>query len=214
VAHELRTPLAAIRTASYNIRKKSDNPMLESNLENIDKKIIDSDQIIKNLLTYSHIKVPRYEQVDVCALMNECVSLAKELYHGYKVTVRMPARHPKNCVIEADPTQLKEVFTNVLNNAYESFPQQKGTIWLSVVTAGNYIKISVKDNGHGVDRDNLKRITEPFFTTKAKGTGLVLSICQQIIEMHNGKVKIESRANKGTTVTVILPITRSPAQPA
>ena len=71
---------------------------------------------------------------------------------------------------------------------------------------GGYLKAMVIDNGSGIDSENISRVFEPFFTTKSRGTGLGLAVCRQILNLHNGKIAIESVKDKGTTVTVSLPI--------
>jgi signal transduction histidine kinase len=210
VAHELRTPLAAIRTAAYNIDKKCPDPAIDSHIENIEKKVAESDQIIKNLLGYSSIKVPYYETVDVCALLEECLSLSKEIFHTYKVSVRKVFMCRDRCAIEADPVQLKEVFSNILHNAYESFKNRKGKLEIRGRLLNGYLKVSFKDNGCGIPVKYVGRVTEPFFTTKAKGMGLGLAICRQIIDLHKGSLDIEKARGKGTIVTVAFPVKWSP----
>ena len=107
--------------------------------------------------------------------------------------------------IKADSIQIKEVFNNILNNALDAIPPAGGEI--RIITTGDTgsIKITVKDNGPGIDRSIIDKIFDPFFTTKAKGTGLGLSVCQQIVAMHWGTIEIESEPENGTSVVVILP---------
>jgi len=212
LAHGLRSPFAAIRTAAYNIKKKSGDRRLKSHLANIDKKILESDQIIKNLLFYSHIKVPQRKRVVICPLIEECVKLSKEIFRGSKVSLGLINRCPKNRIIEADPVQLTEVFNNVLNNAYESFGSRRGKIRIWIRCSKKWLKVSIKDNGQGIGSEDLKKIFEPFFSTKAKGIGLGLPLCHQIIDLHNGKIEIASKIGKGTTVTIMLPLGNSKAR--
>ncbi len=210
IAHELRSPLAAIRTAAFNIQKKSGDPVLESHLANIDKKVLESDQIIKNLLHYSHIKAPQYEKIDPCLILEDCIALSKEVFRGYDVKVRKKFACRKKPFLEADPVQIREVFNNILNNAYESFPKKKGRIQIRAwLERGMFFKASFKDNGEGIDAEDLKRIAEPFFTTKTGGMGLGLTLCRQIVDLHNGKLEITSTKGKGAALTVILPLDRT-----
>ena len=71
------------------------------------------------------------------------------------------------------------------------------------------IRIQFKDNGSGINKHDLARVCEPFFTTKSRGTGLGLTVCSQVVELHNGIMKISSQKDKGTTVTIKLPITQN-----
>jgi signal transduction histidine kinase len=110
-------------------------------------------------------------------------------------------------IIAADSVQLTEVFHNILGNAYQAFPDKTGEIAVSAKKKGpGSLAISIQDNGVGIDRENLVHIFEPFFTTKAKGTGLGLTICNEMVKMHNGNINIKSKVGKGTTVTITLPI--------
>lgn len=212
VAHELRSPLGVIRTAAYNIRKKARNPSIEGNIANIEKKILESDQIINNLLSYSRIKMPTYQKVKIYDIIQECADSVSNRFGKQKVSIVKKIDTIKKNFIEADPIQINEVFNNILNNAFEALPDQNGRIEIKAVINGqNNINISFKDNGTGIEEENLKRIFEPFFTTKPKGIGLGLSICNEIINLHNSRIDIESQKNKGTTVTVTLPVQKAPS---
>lgn len=206
IAHELRSPLAAIGMAAYNIRMKSRDPQLSSNIRNIEIKVLESDQIIKNLLLYSSIKSPISEEVKVCDLLNECVDLAHSMFPGYRVAMRRIFKCPHDITLRADPVQLQEVFTNILNNSYESFKNKRGGITVSASAhRGGQLKIVFKDDGPGIKPEALSHIYEPFHSTKANGTGLGLPVCRQIINLHNGKMDVSSSPGKGTTVTLYLP---------
>lgn len=214
VAHELRSPLAAIRTATYNIRKKSGDPLLESNLGNIDKKVVESDRIINNLLAYSSIKVPQIEKVDLSQIVDECMGFLRDVFRERNISIQATYECKKaDCVIEADPVQIREVFSNILNNAFESIPTGNGKVDIHVCAKDRYtLQIAFKDNGEGISGDHLKRVFEPFFSTKTKGTGLGLAVCYQIIKLHNGTITIESKVRKGTTVVITLPRKKTPGQ--
>ena len=209
VAHELRNPLAAIRTAAYNIGRKSRNNSLQSHLLNIEKKVVESDQIINNLLSYARIKVPRFERVAIHEVLNECIGLAKDRFPKSRVTVRKKCTCGKKDMIQADPLQIRELFNNLLNNAYESFPAKKGAIHIRAHFDPNaHFTVTFQDNGAGIDPENLRKIAQPFFTTKSKGTGLGLAVCYQLVSLHEGKLDIQSQRGLGTTVTVTLPVDR------
>jgi two-component system sensor histidine kinase HydH len=105
---------------------------------------------------------------------------------------------------------MNELFHNLINNAFESFEHDSGNIAVSVVSTPDALHICVKDSGQGMDDETKKRAFEPFFTRKAKGTGLGLAVCKQIVSLHDGKIAIDSETGKGTEVTVILPRRRGP----
>ena len=209
VAHELRNPLGVMQTAAYNIRRKGQNPSLDKHLANIEKKIAESNQIINNLLFYSRIKMPNYENINIFDILNECVSSAKERFRKHKSSVMKQYKAIRNIFIEADSLQMNELFTNIINNAFDALAGKKGKIEIKAECDNNErIIIYFKDSGIGFDKENLKMAYEPFFTTKSKGTGLGLTVCYQIVSLHDGKIDIESKKDKGTRVSVILPIKR------
>ncbi|MDD5669822.1 MAG: MASE3 domain-containing protein, partial [Candidatus Omnitrophica bacterium] len=207
VAHELRTPLGVIRTAAYNVKRKANNPLLDSHLFNIEKNIIESDQIIRSLLYYSHIRMPEYQSVHVYDLLSECISTARNTFQYVAVDINEKFQDVKGLPIEADPLQLKEVLHNILFNALESLSEGKGAVevsaWYDAVK--DEMNMRFKDNGVGIETEDLKKLSEPFFTTKARGTGLGLSICYNIIDLHGGRIDVDSVRGKGTTFTVVLP---------
>lgn len=204
VAHELRNPLAAIGMASFNIRRKAKNPDLDKHLANIEKKIYESDQIINNLLYYSRIKPPHYELVDICDIVKECAAEKKKQFKNM-ISISVMIKALKDALIGADPLQIREVFSNIIDNACDAVVARKGRIKITIIEEGSYIKVSIADNGQGIEKECLSRVFDPFFTTKAKGTGLGLSVCSQIITMHKGLIEIQSQSEKGTVVTISLP---------
>lgn len=213
VAHELRNPLAAMRMASFNIKRQAQNPLLDRHLLTIEKKISESDQIINNLLFYSRLKQPHYEKVDLFKIMEECQEIAEKRASGNSVSVKRRYGLLSQLIVDADSLQMKELFMNILNNAYEAMQSNPGTIEISAESENNeMLKIYFKDTGIGIDKEHLMSVREPFFTTKAKGTGLGLTVCSQIVNLHNGRLELSSEKGKGTIVTVTLPVKRMSVQ--
>ncbi len=210
VAHELRNPLAAIQMASYNIKRKAQNPLLDKHLLTIENKVNESEQIISNLLFYSRLRPPQYENINICESINECITLVKRRFAQEKINLDVNISSIKKVSIEADPLQMKEVFCNILNNAYESQTKVDKRVEIKAGIENTSVKFMVKDSGEGIDKNDLERIFDPFFTTKARGTGLGLTVCKQVINLHGGTIDIESEKDKGTVVTVRLPIKKEP----
>ncbi|OGF48689.1 MAG: hypothetical protein A2231_00915 [Candidatus Firestonebacteria bacterium RIFOXYA2_FULL_40_8] len=209
VAHELRNPLAAIRIAIYNVKRKANNRDLDRHVENIEKKIEESNHIINNLLFYSRIKLPQLEEIKVVNVLDECIEMAKKRFYKKKVKLLLNNKGIKRLQIYADTYQMNELFSNILNNAFDALPDKNGEITVESKIADNrFVKISIKDNGNGIEKENLEKIFDPFFTTKARGTGLGLSVCNQITYLHGGKIEVKSEVKKGTTLNIILPIER------
>jgi two-component system sensor kinase FixL len=114
--------------------------------------------------------------------------------------------------IQADHLQLRQLFLNLLTNASDAMPQG-GTLTMRATTgaldAAEAVKIDFADTGEGISAENLKKIWDPFFTTKmeGKGTGLGLAICRRIVEEHGGTIDLESEPGSGTTVHIVFPAT-------
>jgi two-component system sensor histidine kinase AtoS len=177
-------------------------------LETIDKKIDESDQIINNLLFYSRLRVPNYEKVEIQALLDDNIRTARSQMGRKSASVRKHLKPIAGVVLELDPLQIREVFSNVLNNAFDALSGDGGEIEIISSLTDDCVKVSIRDTGAGVEEEFLERVFEPFFTTKAKGTGLGLTVCRQIVELHGGQISLDSRRGEGTTVTVILPRAR------
>ncbi len=206
VAHELRNPLAAIRMAAYNIKRKKQDLPIDSHLANIEKKVTESDQIINNLLFYSRLRVSHFEEISIYDCLNECIELSAKQHQEQAAVVEKHIQSIQAETIHADPLQIKEVFNNILNNAFDAVADRKGRIVVKAELNGREtLRVFIEDNGIGMDDEQRKRALEPFFTTKAKGTGLGLSVCSQIIVLHSGSLDIASKKGEGTTVIITLP---------
>jgi PAS domain S-box-containing protein len=207
VAHELRNPLGVINLATYNLKKKTTNRDMLKHLSNIEKKVNESGQIINNLLVYAKMKIPQFENTNIYELITECAVESKKHFGGKKISFKSSLKPIKGLLIGADPLQLKEVFTNIINNAYQAIDGKTGSVEVKAkLISGKRMSISVKDTGVGIHKDDMGKMFKPFFTRKTKGTGLGLVICRDIINMHDGTINIASKYGKGSTFTVILPL--------
>jgi signal transduction histidine kinase len=203
VAHELRNPLAAIDLAARNVRRKAPDRALTGHLDTIEKKVLESNQIINNLLFYSRLRPPHFESVDLPALLEETLDTLKECRAG--AVLRVIPGTLAGVRLKADPLQLREVFNNLLNNACDALPDKGGKVEISGTEDVEHVTVTVRDNGCGIAEGDLPRVFDPFFTTKAKGTGLGLSVCRQIVDFHGGAIAVSSEPGKGTAVTIRLP---------
>lgn len=208
IAHELRNPLGVIKAAAYNIGRKSKNPELAKHLDNINKKISESDQIIQNLLGYAHLNVPIYEMADIGLVLGECIEDMRERRMGFDVQIDKKMAFENGFFIECDRTQITELFSNILDNSYNALREKKGRIEIrgALDEGGKMLKISFKDDGDGIDEEHIDRVFEPFFSKRTRGIGLGLTICRQIVDLHGGAIDITSKKGAGTTVTISLPI--------
>ncbi|MGA2090651.1 MAG: PAS domain S-box protein [Endomicrobiales bacterium] len=206
IAHELRNPLGVIGLAVHNIQRKSKNHLLDKHIETINKKILEGDQIIQNLLNFSRIKKLNIEKLDVCTLMRECIDTVTAKYANWHIELKQDLDCKEGDFIEADFTQFKILISNILDNAYQALHDKSGTITVIAKKQSNKMwKLSITDTGTGIDEQEKEKIFDPFYTTKSRGTGLGLAVCREIVEMHRGKIEVQSVKDKGTTFTVVLP---------
>jgi signal transduction histidine kinase len=110
--------------------------------------------------------------------------------------------------VKVDPQQMQQVFINLFINAFQSM--DKGgrlnvALGKSRMEGKDGVVVSIRDTGTGIAKDNLKRIFDPFFTTKPMGTGLGLSITHRIVSEHKGRIEVESKIRRGTTIRVFIP---------
>jgi len=208
VAHELRNPLGVIATAVYNIKRKNKDAALDKHLENIDKKVFESGQIIGNLLSFAQIGRPHFEALDIINLMHEIIGNYQRQFSQKQVKLESLHDCRPGQSFMADQTQFIQMLNNILGNALESCAAGTGRVEFGVHCdqPGNYLLITIKDNGGGIRKEYLPKLFTPFFTIKSKGTGLGLFVCKQIVELHHGSISLDSEENKGTTVIIKLPL--------
>lgn len=205
VAHELRNPLSVIQAALYNVERKRGDAPIEKQIQTIEKKIMDSEQIISNLLTYSKIKIPNYKEVNILDLLDDSISIITEMFNNKDNRIIRSINDDFINFIKIDPFQIKEVFNNILLNSFQSINEKEIIIEIKAKTIKNIMELTIADNGSGIKKADLVKVFEPFFTRKSKGTGLGLAICSEIINLHNGEILIESKLTKGTNVIIRLP---------
>ena len=108
--------------------------------------------------------------------------------------------------INGDYNRLSQVLINIIKNSIEAIDNDNGIIKIKNIIKNNYINIIIEDNGYGISEKNLKMIKEPFYTTKNRGTGLGVSLSDEIVKAHNGILIYDSKESRGTKVTIKLPL--------
>ena len=161
-------------------------------------------EIVRNLKSFSRLD----EAVVALADINECIETTlKIIRNELKYTTTIHKEYGELPLTLCNAQELNQVFMNILMNAAQAIEKQ-GDITIRTRHESDVIRVSISDNGSGIEPDKLGRIFEPFFTTKVvgKGTGLGLSICYDIVKKHGGEITVESEVGKGTTFTVGLPV--------
>ena len=213
VAHEINTPLAVISSYSQLLSKQMrGDPRLGPVLEKITQQSFRASEIANGLLNFSRTSTTEFRETNLNQVIRDTLSL---LEHQFKtaqivVDVELVESLPS---IHGNPGKLQQVFLNLLLNAKEAMP---GGGRLRVATLVNgHIEALVSDSGTGIAPEHMKRIYDPFFTTKTtprpgerRGTGLGLSVTYGIIQEHAGKIHVESAVGAGTTFHLEFPLLR------
>ncbi len=221
VGHELRNPLAVINNAVYFLKlvQPDASEKVKQYLGMIEKETRTADKIISDLLDFARIKSVDREAVAA----PELVGRVLERYPApAPVTVKLdfPAGLPKAF---ADPRQIEQVLGNLIVNACQAMPEG-GQLTVSAATravennqppesvalpppaTAHYLMIAVTDTGVGIPPENMSKLFEPLFTTKAKGIGLGLAVCKKLVEANEGCIEVHSEPGVGSSFTVCLPI--------
>ena len=206
VAHEINNPLGVILGyAGYIEGKLAPDDPLYRYISEIKRESKRCKKIVQDLLSYARTPKPALEPTDINELLGQIVDFAANHTDLYNVKVqRAFAEGLPKLMVDGD--QIRQVAINLILNAGAAMPEG-GTLTVSTALDNeNHLSIAFTDTGVGIDEENLDKIFEPFFTTKERGTGLGLAITKQIVELHHGKIAIESAPGWGTTITIRLPL--------
>ncbi|WP_010273463.1 PAS domain S-box protein [Paenibacillus senegalensis] len=202
VAHEIRNPLTSLKGFVQLMRAKNqDTQYLDIMLSELDR----INYIVSEFMVIAKPQAIQFQMKDLRKIFQDVIPLldTQAILSNIQIKLYIQGEVP---LIHCDENQLKQVFINVLKNAIESMPEG-GIIRIKIRETGSReVQITVIDQGSGISPERLARLGEPFYTTKEKGTGLGLMVCYKIIEMHHGTMKIKSRLQEGTTVTITLPV--------
>ncbi|NLL29968.1 MAG: HAMP domain-containing histidine kinase [Clostridiales bacterium] len=208
VSHELRTPLTAIKGWSITLRDdETDKETLELGLNIIEKEADRLTGMVEELLNFSNLLNENMklniESTSISKLLNEVKAIMERRALSEKINFIVNNKTEKT--IDVDINRIKQVFINLLDNAF-NFTEENGEVRVDVYEEGESIIFLIKDNGCGIKKEDLPRVKEKFFkgrNSKSKN-GIGLSICDEIIKLHKGELKIISQEGMGTEVFVIL----------
>lgn len=203
VAHEIRNPLTSMKGyAEFLLEDETDEQRREF-VEIILDEINRVNVIVEDFMVLAKPKAVDLKEKNIIPIIKDVLSLLE--FEARKKHVRMHFEANDDIIqIECDEDRLKQVFLNFVKNGIEAMPNG-GDITVRVNVTSEQVQIAIQDTGVGIPEEKLKKIGEPFYTTKKNGNGLGLMVSYKIIESHNGTVYIESEINKGTTFNIVLP---------
>ncbi|MCM8812319.1 MAG: ATP-binding protein [Candidatus Omnitrophica bacterium] len=212
ISHDLRNPLTGIKMALSYLRSKVkiEEPELCEIFEDIGFEIDYASTVVTNVLTYARPQNLVWERADLNRILEQSIRMVAFSMRNTAVSVER-AFTPLLPQFFFDPRQMKHVVVNLLNNAIRAMPQG-GRLTIASALQGGMVEVRVTDTGEGIAAEVREKIFRPFFTTRAKGVGLGLSIVYNIVHNHGGTVSLESEPGKGASFIVRVPLRDSPPE--
>ncbi len=211
MSHEIRNPLGGIKGSASYLKRKFNEPDLNNFLDIIIKESSRINNLIEDLLALSKKHKIKTSAVNINKIINEIVIMEQSEFSAKNIDV-IKEFDPSLPKIYASENALIQVFLNLIKNSVYAVKKQAGGT-IKIITKLDYsrnnpkfIKIDFIDNGCGISKNDMKNIFVPFFTTKEKGSGLGLAVSQKIIHEHGGFIDVSSVKNRGTVISVYIPI--------
>ncbi len=204
LAHEIRNPLAGIKGFAQLVASAERIEPARLYAEKIVSQSLRMEALVNDLLAFARDDREERQPVDLAALVNDCVDLIRSEAAPARVAVEHRRHPPLKVRVGAD--RLMQLLLNLMKNGVQAMPDG-GVLRVDLERAEATARIRVVDSGIGIPAADLPHIFEPFWTSKAQGTGLGLALCRRVTEEHGGRLQVESAPGAGTTVTVVLPLT-------
>lgn len=202
VGHELRNPLGVIVNAVYILEKllPADDEKAKEYLGVISAEVDNANLIIADLLGFARIPTPEKKAEPVAELVDQTLS-------SYIPPINIDVSdnfETEKLLVNVDARQIKQVLANLISNAYQAMPEG-GKLSFAAHRMDEMVELAIVDSGCGISPENMKRLFEPLFTTKARGIGLGLTVSKTLIEANNGSIFVTSEVGKGSTFRLLLP---------
>lgn len=204
VAHEIRNPLGTLRGfAQYFSRSAKADPQAKEYAELMVGEVDRLNRTVSALLQFSRPREPEYAQIDLLRIAEKSLTFIQEEADSQGIALELQIAAP-DLRIYADPDLLQQVLFNLLQNSLAA-TDSGGRIVLGGQETADMIQLWVEDSGKGLPQEEQAKMFDPFYTTRKDGTGLGLSLVQQIIEQHQGHIEVVSEPGQGCRITIMLP---------
>ena len=201
ITHEVKNPIAVCK-GYIDMLDTNNNEQVNKYIPIIKQELERSLNIMSDFMEFSKIKIDK-EIIDINYLLENIIEELHLLINSKNIKLKYQITK-EEIFIEGDYNRLKQVFINIVKNSIEAI-KEKGTITITTHSLKDKYYIEIEDTGSGMDEYTLSKVKEMFFTTKVKGSGLGVSLSNEIIKAHNGSIDYASKQNKGTKVTIKLP---------
>ena len=206
LAHELRNPLASIGMAADILKKQlsnNKNKQLENYIGIIRRSTTVLNNLVTELLTSSNYSAPVLKKNCLAKIMEKTLKLASDRI--YLSGIKVIKEYEGNYFIQADEEKLKIALLNLLINASEAMDPNEGVLTLQIERKKSNFLLTVTDNGCGIEKEQLERLFDAFYTQKSDGVGVGLNSVKNILEEHDAKTKVDSEPGKGTSFKISFP---------
>ncbi|WP_026675084.1 ATP-binding protein [Alkalihalobacterium bogoriense] len=205
LAHEIRNPLTPIMGFIDILKKQHHDVQTSWYYDIIHDELHRIKHLVDTFVITAKSEAPSKRQINIVELIHQTVNLMESEGNLKNVQFDLTAIPNEDILLYVDPSQLKQVFINLFQNAMDVMTNG-GLISLSTAMTNKEININIEDNGTGMSNEELQQLFTPFFTTKEEGIGLGLSVCYRIIKNHKGTITVQSTKGIGTTFTITLPL--------
>ena len=195
--HEIRNPVNNISLSVGLLKPLLKDNELNTYLDIIQRSTKRINDLISDLLKNQELWGMRLELYSIHDLLDEALDVNKDRIQLENITV-VRKYTTENCNLVVSCSKIKVAFVNIILNAIEAMDHANGQLEITTTCTEEKIKVRIKDNGHGISKENLNQIFNPFFTNKANGLGLGLATTNHILQLHRADVVVESEVGKGT----------------
>ncbi len=203
IAHEIRNPLGSIELFANMISEDLKEGIHGDYARRISSSVKMLRNTLENMLSFTRGITPKKTFICLNELIDEIIKEFQELFS--RVGIEIENRIKERIFLHLDHALIRQALINLIVNAYQAMPEG-GRITIDACNDGDFIRLSIKDTGHGIDIKIIDKIFDPFFSTKDRGTGLGLSITGSIISAHSGRIEVKSEINEGTEFAIYLPM--------
>ncbi len=204
IAHEIKNPLTPIMMLMRRVKEEKES-LTDKDIDIIEEELNRIDKIVTEFLAFARPAKVEKTKVNINEVISEVITLTKPKMDRSGIFI-IGKYLPALPDITGNNDALKQVFLNIMLNAVQAMDGKGGELTVETSTGDGNVRVIISDTGIGIPEENMKKVYDPFFTTKREGTGMGLALTHNIVSDHSGRIDIDSIPGKGTTVKVEFPV--------